>query len=96
VAEESYLRHVRAFVEGGLADYALLLVMNHGDMDYRRDATMKNPHRFTAGRVMARGTWEGWQPGDGLQFAQTGDALKWSFSLPPKSFILFEFMQAPR
>jgi hypothetical protein len=73
---------------------ALLLVMNHGDMDYRRDATMRNPHQFTAGRVMARGTWEGWQPGDELHFAQTGDTLKWSFSLPPKTFILFEFRQA--
>jgi hypothetical protein len=70
---------------------ALLLVLNHGDMAYRRDATMKNKRRFTAGRVMAQGTWEGWQPGNELRFDQTGDLLKWSFTLPPKSFVLFEF-----
>jgi hypothetical protein len=70
---------------------ALLLVLNHGDMSYRRDATMKNARRFTAGRVIAQGTWEGWQPGDSLRFDRTGDLLKWSFSLPPKSFVLFEF-----
>jgi hypothetical protein len=69
----------------------LLLVLNHGDMAYRRDAAMKNARRFTAGRVIAQGTWEGWQPGDSLRFEQTGDLLKWSFSLPPKSFVLFEF-----
>jgi hypothetical protein len=74
----------------------MLLVMNHGDMPYRRDATMKNPHGFTNGRVVARGTWEGWQPGDELAFAQTGGTLKWSFSLPPKSFILFGFIKGSR
>jgi hypothetical protein len=70
---------------------ALLLVLNHGDMAYRRDAFMKNARRFTAGRVIAQGTWEGWQPGNELRFDQTGDTLKWSFGLPPKSFVLFEF-----
>jgi hypothetical protein len=69
---------------------ALLLVLNHGDMAYRRDVVLKNPHRFANGRVIAQGTWEAWQPGDVLQFAQTGDSLKWSFSPPPKSFVLFE------
>jgi len=74
---------------------ALLLVFNHGDMAYRRDAVLKNPHRFSAGRVIAQGTWEGWQPGEDLQFAQTGDTLKWSFTLPPKSFVIFEFTRRP-
>jgi hypothetical protein len=70
---------------------AWLLVQNHGDMDYRRDAVMKNPRHFAKGRVVAKGNWEGWQPGDELQFAQAGDTLKWSFQMAPKSFILFEF-----
>ena len=70
---------------------ALLLVLNHGDMAYNRDATMKNARRFATGRVLAQGTWEGWQPGNELRFDQTGDALKWSFSLPPKSFVIYEF-----
>ncbi len=70
---------------------ALLLVMNHGDMACRRDATMRNTHRFTAGRLTAQGTWEGWRSGDELRFDQTGDALKWSLNLPPKGFVLFEF-----
>jgi hypothetical protein len=70
---------------------AWLMVQNHGDMEYRRDATMKNPRHYTKGRVVAKGTWEGWQPGDELQFAQAGATLKWSFHMAPKSFILFEF-----
>jgi hypothetical protein len=70
---------------------ALLLVLNHGDMAYRRDVMMKNPRRFKAGRVIAQGTWEGWQPGGDLQLDQAADTLKWSFNLPPKSFVLFEF-----
>jgi len=70
---------------------ALLLVLNHGDMAYRRDAVLKNPRGFTIGRVVAQGTWEGWQPGNDLRLDQTGDTLKWSFSLPPRSFVLFEF-----
>ena len=74
---------------------ALLLVCNHGDMTYRRDAVLKNPHRFAAGRVIARGTWEGWQPSEDIQFAQTGDTLKWSFTLAPKSFVVFEFTRPP-
>ena len=70
---------------------ARLLVLNHGDMAYRRDVVMKNPHRFAQGRVIAQGTWEAWQPGEPLQFTETGDRLQWSFSPPPKSFVLFEF-----
>jgi hypothetical protein len=70
---------------------AWLLVQNHGEMDYRRDVAMKNNHRFTRGRVVAQGTWEGWRPSDELQFAKTGDTLKWSFQMAPKSFTLFEF-----
>src|SRR5262245_46939987 len=46
---------------------AWLLVQNHGDTDYRRDGAMKNPRRYTKGRAVAQGTWEGWQPGDELQ-----------------------------
>jgi len=70
---------------------ALLLVLNHGDLACRRDVVMKNPHRFTHGEVIAQGAWEAWRPGDDLLFAQTGESLKWSFNLPPKSFVLFEF-----
>lgn len=68
----------------------MLLVMNHGDMDYRRDATMKNADGYTQGRVLAQGTWEGWSPGEAIAFAKQGDLLAWSFDIPPKSFILYE------
>ena len=70
---------------------AMLLVMNHGDMPYRRDATMKNPQEFTRGRLIAQGTWEGCQEGARLSFDRSGDTLAWSFQLPPRSFVLFEF-----
>ena len=69
---------------------AMLLVMNHGDMDYRRDAALKNLEGFTEGRVAAEGTWEGWGAGEPLAFDKTGESLAWSFAIPPKSFILFE------
>ncbi|HUW60094.1 MAG TPA: beta-galactosidase trimerization domain-containing protein [Candidatus Bathyarchaeia archaeon] len=69
---------------------AMLLVMNHGDMDYRRDATLRNPDGFTCGRIAARGTWEGWSEGAVIDFDKTGETLAWSFSIPPKSFVLFE------
>lgn len=69
----------------------MLLVMNHGDSPYRRDATMENPDGFTKGRVAAEGTWEGWKKGGPVTFNETGDKLAWSFTLPPKSFVLFEF-----
>jgi len=70
---------------------AMLLVMNHGNMDYLREATMNNPDNFTKGRVVAQGTWEEWSPQEAIAFDQAGDILAWSFSIPPKSFILFEF-----
>ena len=70
---------------------AMLLVMNHGDMAYRRDAVMRNPLGFTAGRVLAQGTWEACRSGGGLRFTRSGDTLAWSFDMPPKSFVLFEF-----
>ena len=70
---------------------AMLLVMNHGDSPYRRDATLKNPDGFTKGRVAAQGTWEDWKEGGSITFEKMGEALAWSFSLPPKSFVLFEF-----
>jgi hypothetical protein len=90
---------------------ALLLVMNHGDMTCRRDATMRNPRGYTKGRVLAEGTWEGWRSGAPLQFTQAGDTdarkggaealrapacahvLGWSFDMPPKSFVVFEFQK---
>ena len=70
---------------------AMLLVMNHGDMSYRRDAIMKNPDAFATGRVVAQGTWEGWKEGGPVAFDEMGDTLAWSFSVPPKSFIVFQF-----
>lgn len=70
---------------------AMLLVMNHGDMDYRRDAAMKNPLGFTSARIVQQGTWQGAQPGNELPLSQTGETLTWSFNIPPKSFVLFEF-----
>ena len=69
----------------------MLLVMNHGDMECRRDAVMKNPRGFTQGKALARGTWEAWSEGDEIRFSETDDPLKWSFEMPPKSFALFEF-----
>ena len=69
---------------------AMLLVMNHGDMAYQRDATVKNPDGFSERRVVAKGTWEGWTPGGSLALEREGRTLKWSFDLPPKSFVLFE------
>lgn len=70
---------------------AMLLVMNHGDMPYRRDATMPNASGFTRGRVVVQGTWDGWSEGAPVTFDHRGDTLTWSFLIPPKSFILFEF-----
>jgi hypothetical protein len=72
-------------------DTAMLLVMNHGDSAYRRDATVKNPDGFTKGRVAAQGTWEGWKPGGPVEFDETGETLTWSFYMPSKSFVLFRF-----
>jgi len=69
----------------------MLLVLNHGDADYRRDATMRNPRGYTRGRIMAEGSWESWRVGESLHFTQTGAALAWSFQIPPKSFALFAF-----
>jgi hypothetical protein len=70
---------------------AMLLVMNHGDMACRRDAAMQNDRGFTGGRVVAQGTWEEWRPGSEIQFTGAAGALSWSFEMPPKSFVLFEF-----
>jgi hypothetical protein len=71
----------------------MLLVLNHGDMDCRRDASMKNPLGYTRGRVIAEGSWKTWREGDAIQFAKTGNALAWSFPLPAKQFILFALEQ---
>jgi hypothetical protein len=82
------LEHIYNKKSGGSA---MLLVMNHGDSPYRRDASMKNPDGFTTGRIVAQGTWEGWTEGAALAFDRTGETLAWSFSLKPKSFVLFAF-----
>ncbi len=68
----------------------MLLVMNHGDMPYRRDASMRNPDGFSKVYAAAKGTWEGWAPGDPVALERRDKTLAWSFDLPPKSFILFE------
>jgi hypothetical protein len=70
---------------------AQLLVMNHGDMAYRRDATLHNPYGFTLARVVAEGTWEEWHRGREIALTENGDSLAWSFEMRPKSFVLFEF-----
>jgi len=72
----------------------MLLVLNHGDMAHRRDATLRNSWGLTAGRVVARGTWESAEPGGEVAFSKTGDTLAWSFEMAPKSFVLFEFRKA--
>jgi len=69
----------------------MLLVMNHGDMPYRRDVTMKNPRGYTDGRIVAQGAWDGYTPGTPLSFKTRGETFAWSFDLPPKSFVLFLF-----
>jgi hypothetical protein len=71
----------------------MLLVMNHGDMPYRRDAVMHPPNDYSRARVVARGNWEGWESGDEIQFTYSGEELAWSFEMDPKSFVLFEFRQ---
>jgi len=69
---------------------AQLLVMNHGDMAYYRDVTVNRPKGFAKVRAVAKGTWEGWSRGDAMPCERSGQSLKWSFELPPKSFVLFE------
>jgi hypothetical protein len=69
----------------------ILLVMNHGDMCYAREVSMKNPSGYKDGRVLAQGNWERWSQGGKTEFTETGDELRWGFTLEPKSFVLFEF-----
>ncbi len=69
----------------------MLLVLNHGDSEYRRDATMKNPRGYTQGRVLAAGSWKGCREGDAIQFTKSGESLAWSFELPAKEFVIFAF-----
>ena len=57
----------------------------------RRDAVMANPHGFASAKVLAQGTWEGYETGPDVRFDQTGKTLAWSFDMAPKSFVLFEF-----
>lgn len=73
---------------------SMLLVMNHGDMPYRRDAVVRNPRGYERVRVVAQGTWEGAKPGEAVQLTETGKRLAWHFDMPPKSFALFELSKA--
>ena len=52
---------------------AKLLVMNHGDMPYRRGARMRNPRGYRQARVVAQGMWEGWKPGGSVPLKADGD-----------------------
>jgi hypothetical protein len=70
---------------------AMLLVLNQGDMPYRRDARLRNTRGYHTLRVVARGTWEAYQPGGLVPLKIEGDSLTWSFDMTPKSFALFEF-----
>lgn len=71
----------------------LLLVMNHGDMACRRDASLRNPQEYTRCQIIAQGTWEHWTSGGDMVFSQTGNSLAWSFDMPPKSFAIFRFVR---
>ena len=69
---------------------AMLLVMNHGDMPYRRDARLRNTRGYSTARLVARGNWEAYQPGGPIELKTDGDSLTWSFEMAPKTFALFE------
>ena len=66
-------------------------MMNHGDMAYRRDARIRNPHAYKQARVVGQGTWEAWKQGGPITLKEDGDSLTWSFDMAPKSFALFAF-----
>jgi hypothetical protein len=70
---------------------AMLLVLNQGDMPYTRDARLRHPKGYREARLVAQGTWEGWQPGQPVALKTDGDSLTWSFNMAPKSFALFSF-----
>jgi hypothetical protein len=70
---------------------AKLLVMNHGDMPYRRDAGMRNSHGYRQARVVGQGTWQAWAPGGPVALKTDGDNVTRSFDMEPKSFALFAF-----
>jgi len=69
----------------------LLLVMNHGDMNYRRDAVLQNDRQYVSARVVAEGNWEGWRPGGNVELSKGNGPLRWSFVIPPKGFLICEF-----
>jgi hypothetical protein len=69
----------------------MLLVLNQGDMPYRRDATLRNTRGYRSARVVAQGTWEGYRPGGPVALTTKGDSLTWSFEMAPKTFVLYEF-----
>ena len=71
----------------------MLLVLNHGDMSCRRDAILKNSYGFTSAQVVVQGTWESWHPGGPVTCSRSGATLAWTFSMSPKSFVLFRFMK---
>jgi hypothetical protein len=70
---------------------AMLLVLNQGDMPYRREARLRNLHGFRTARLVAQGTWEGYRDGGRVELKAAGESLTWSFAMVPKSFSLFEF-----
>jgi hypothetical protein len=67
----------------------LLLVMNHGDMNCRRDIALRNARGYARVRTLAQGTWQSWTPGEQLTVDASGGELKWSYNAPAKSFVLF-------
>jgi hypothetical protein len=69
----------------------MLLVLNQGDMPYRRDARLRNARGYGAARLVAQGTWEAHQHGGPVALKTEGDSLTRSFDMAPRSFTLFEF-----
>ncbi len=84
-----YILNERQHPQG--ARSAKLLVMNQGDMPYRRDATMRNPHGYKQARLIGQGTWEAWKPGGPVFLKTDGDSVTWSCDNVPKIFSVFDF-----
>jgi len=68
-----------------------LLVMNHNDMFYRRDATLRGYGPFSSLRIAAQGDWRKYDVGKEIPFVHKDDVVTWSFAMEPKSFVLFVF-----
>lgn len=71
-----------------------LLVMNHNDMDYRRDVVMRRCGELSSVRTVVQGDWKRWKEGGPVVYSKTGDGLQWSFEIFPKSFVLFALEKA--